>query len=112
MANPCAREAVRELGVVGEPGLDGSARGSEAAALELDLMDGLAKVVLPHMDSEQALPREVEEPKEDRRTHKCPSFTCDTCLLLMCTLFLMSVVGLSLALVIWVFLRDYSSLLN
>ena len=108
----CAEEAVRDLGAVGAPGLDGSTRGSEAAALEMDIMNGLGNVVLPHVDSQQALPREVGIPEENGPDSYCSSFTCDTCVMLTCSFFLLSVVGLSLALVIWIFLREFSSLDN
>ena len=108
----CAEEAVRDLGSVGAPGTDGSTRGSEAAALEMDIMNGLGNVVLPHVDSRQALPREVGNPEENGPDSHCPSFTCDTCVMLTCTFFLLSVVGLCLALVIWLFLREFSSLDN
>lgn len=106
-ATICAVDAARGLG-------DASSLGSEAAALALEMEVAAAEqgdttyVVLPRVDSGQDFPSELGHAEENGRGG--PSFSCDTCVIFICAFFMLSVVGLCIALVIWVFLRGLSTL--
>ena len=104
---PCAEDAACGLGDAA------SHRGSEAAALEMDVMaTEPGNVVLPGLDNGQIFPPELGHAEHNDRERLCPLLNCDTCMILICAFLMLSVVGLCVALVIWVFLRRFSTLDN
>ena len=98
-----AEDIAQELAVPGESG-------PEAAAIELGALSAGFGVVLPAVEDQGTLPPELGRALDDGQERHSSFLFCDTCVIIACALFMMSVVGLCTALVIWLFLDGLSNL--